>query len=152
MAHLTHCPSCDDDKTPSPPASIRLHCPSPVSTPNRQRGQSSYSLPELGSKQTQGPQVSASPPNQASSHNSFALTRKLPKSPSYPELPVRSNSNFDTIITRVIEFLRARVYYDLVIPDITAQTATQVVQYFNCVKRVPKTYHDLPPKLLERFR
>ena len=62
------------------------------------------------------------------------------------------DSRIGTIVTRVVGFLRARLYYDLMIPDITAQTATQVIQYFNCVARVYSTYPDLPAKSQERFQ
>ncbi|KAF8457015.1 hypothetical protein BGX38DRAFT_893757 [Terfezia claveryi] len=139
MTYPTHRHSWDD-KTPSPPTSIRRPCPSPAPTPTRELApQSSCSLP---SPQGSTPRLTAT-----SSHNPFTPAEK-----PHTEPRNQSSSNIDAIISPIIEFLNTPLYYDLVIPDISAQTATKVVQYFNCVARAPKGYPDLPAKLLERFR
>ncbi|KAF8431553.1 hypothetical protein BGX38DRAFT_1294822 [Terfezia claveryi] len=80
-------------------------------------------------------------------HNPFTPAEK-----PHPEPQGHSNSNFDAIISPIIEFLSTQLYYDLVIPDISVQTATKVVQYFNCVTKALEAYPGLPAKLLERFR
>lgn len=139
MTYPTHRHSWDV-KTPSSPTSTRLHYPSLASTPTSQRvSQSSYALP---SPQGSTPRLTAT-----SGHNPFALAKK-----PHPEPQDQSNSSFDAIINRIIEFLSNRHYYDLVIPDIPAQIATKVVLYFNYVVKAPKAYPNLPAKLLERFR
>ncbi|RPB20000.1 hypothetical protein L211DRAFT_578060 [Terfezia boudieri ATCC MYA-4762] len=144
------------DETPSPPASLHLHCPTPASTPTRGLPQRVYPLSPHQLKSTK----QATPPPRSSPPRITICDSDFIAPPQAPELPLGDlthstappGSNSDIIIHSVVEFFRRQLYRDLVIPGVVGETATEVIQYFNCVRAVRNRNPDLLPKLLERFR
>ena len=129
MPPTTRSPWVGGDKTPSPPSSVQLYLPPRAPQPPCSSQTLTKTLPGAS------PLITA-PDNR----NYLALSAQVP------------SPDFDTVIGRVVEFLKDQLYRDLVIYNVTAQTATQVIQYFNCPTKVRSTYLGLPAKSLERFR